>query len=90
VGRGGGLPRIAALGALALIVLAIILLLFSGGGPSNNYRLVFENGGQLVTGNEVLIGGQPVGTIDEIKLTDAGQAEIDISVDRVLHEEPQR
>ena len=84
--RGGGLPRWAALGALALIILAILVLLFSGGGNSNQYRLVFENGGQLVPGNEVVIGGQPVGSIDEIKLNDEGLAEIDIAVDRPLHE----
>jgi phospholipid/cholesterol/gamma-HCH transport system substrate-binding protein len=84
--RGGGLPRWAALGALALIILAILVLLFSGGGNGNHYRLVFENGGQLVPGNEVVIGGQPVGSIDEIKLNDRGLAEIDIAVDRPLHD----
>jgi phospholipid/cholesterol/gamma-HCH transport system substrate-binding protein len=82
----GGFPRIAALGALALIIIAVLYLLLSSGGASNNYRLMFENGGQLVTGNEVLIGGVPVGTIDEIKLNDDGLAEIDVSLDRRLHE----
>ena len=82
----GGFPRIAALGALALIIIAVLYLLFSSGGPSNHYRMVFENGGQLVKGNGVLIGGVPVGTIDEIELNDDGLAEIDVSLDRPLHE----
>lgn len=87
VRRGGGaIPRVAALGALALIVIAILFLLFSSGGPSNHYRLLFETGGQLVTGNSVVIGGQPVGKIDEIKLNDEGRAEIEIAVERTLHE----
>jgi phospholipid/cholesterol/gamma-HCH transport system substrate-binding protein len=86
VRTGGGFPRIAAFAALALIIIAVLYLLLSSGGPGNNYRLVFENGGQLVRGNEVLIGGLPVGTIDEIKLNDDGLAEIDVSLDRRLHE----
>jgi phospholipid/cholesterol/gamma-HCH transport system substrate-binding protein len=83
---GGGFRRLAALGALALVVLAILVLLLSGGDGSSHYRLLFETGGQLVKGNQVLIGGVPVGSVDDVKLTDSGQAQIDISVDRPLHE----
>src|SRR5262249_41669464 len=43
-------------------------------------------GGQLVDGNQVLIGGVPVGSVDDVKLTDNGQAEVDITVDRPLHQ----
>ena len=84
--RAGNSGRLAALGALALIVIAVIyLLLFSGGG-GHNYTLVFETGGQLVDGNEVLIGGQPVGSVDEVALTEDGQARVEVTVDRPLHE----
>ena len=37
---------------------------------------MFETGGQLVPGNQVLVGGQPIGTVDEITLTDDAQAEV--------------
>jgi phospholipid/cholesterol/gamma-HCH transport system substrate-binding protein len=85
--RGGrGFSRLAALGALILIAIAIIVLLVSSGGNSNHYKLIFETGGQLVKGNQVLIGGAPVGSVDDVKLTDNGQAQVDISVDRPLHE----
>jgi phospholipid/cholesterol/gamma-HCH transport system substrate-binding protein len=85
--RGGrGFSRLAAIGALVLIAIAIIVLLVSSGGNSNHYKLIFETGGQLVKGNQVLIGGSPVGSVDDVKLTDNGQAQIDISVDRPLHE----
>jgi phospholipid/cholesterol/gamma-HCH transport system substrate-binding protein len=84
--RGGGFGRIAAIAALILVAIALLVLLFSSGGNSNHYRLVFETGGQLVTGNQVLIGGVPVGSVDDVQLTDNGQAEVDISVDRPLHE----
>ena len=85
--RGGrGFRRIAALGALILIAVAIIVLLFSSGGDSNHYKLVFETGGQLVKGNQVMIGGSPVGSVGDVQLTDNGQAEVDITVNRPLHE----
>ena len=83
---GGGFARLAALGALALVAIAILVLLLGSGGNSNNYRLLFETGGQLVKGNQVVIGGVPVGSVDGVKLTDNGQAQVDISVDRPLHE----
>jgi phospholipid/cholesterol/gamma-HCH transport system substrate-binding protein len=86
VRSGRGFSRIAALTALFLIALAIIVLLLSSGSNSNHYRLLFDTGGQLVKGNQVLIGGAPVGSVDDVKLTDNGQAQIDISVDRVLHQ----
>ena len=83
---GGGFTRLAALGALALVVIAIIVLLVSSGGGGNHYRLLFETGGQLVKGNQVLIGGAPVGSVDDVKLTDNGQAQVDITVNRPLHQ----
>ena len=81
-----GFSRLAAIIALVLIALAIIVLLVSSGGNSSHYRLLFETGGQLVKGNQVLIGGAPVGSVDDVKLTDNGQAQVDISVNRPLHE----
>jgi phospholipid/cholesterol/gamma-HCH transport system substrate-binding protein len=78
--------RLAALAALIIVVLTIGFLLLAGGDGGNNYKLAFETGGQLVKGNEVLIGGQPVGTIDDIELTDDAQAEVSITIDRSLHE----
>jgi len=82
-GRAG---RIAAIGALVLLVVAIGFLVLGGGGDGTRYRLLFETGGQLVAGNQVLIGGQPVGGIESVELTDNGEAEVEISIDRTLHE----
>jgi phospholipid/cholesterol/gamma-HCH transport system substrate-binding protein len=83
---GGGFRRLAAIVALVLVLFAVLILLFGGGGNTNHYKLLFETGGQLVKGNQVLIGGAPVGSVDDVKLTNNGQAEVDISVDRPLHE----
>jgi phospholipid/cholesterol/gamma-HCH transport system substrate-binding protein len=77
--------RIAGLGALAVaVVLAAMVLL--GGDSGHQYRLLFETGGQLVSGNQVLVGGQPIGTIDDVTLTDDAQAEVKITVDEPLHD----
>jgi phospholipid/cholesterol/gamma-HCH transport system substrate-binding protein len=84
--RGSAITRIAALGALAFVVIAIAYVLLSSGDGGNQYRLLFETGGQLVKGNQVLIGGQPVGTVDAVTLTDNSEAEVKITVDRELHE----
>jgi phospholipid/cholesterol/gamma-HCH transport system substrate-binding protein len=86
VSRGRGFSRTAVIIAVLLIAVAIVVLLLSSGSNSNHYKLVFETGGQLVKGNQVLIGGASVGSVDDVKLIDNGQAEVDISVDRPLHE----
>lgn len=79
------IARIASIGALvAAVVLVAVLLL--GGGDSVSYKLVFENAGQLVPGNEVRVGGHVVGSVDSVDLTDAYLAAITISVDDQLHE----
>ena len=83
---GGGFTRLAAIGAIVLVAIAILILLVSGGGGGSHYRLIFATGGQLVKGNQVLIGGVPVGSVDDVKLTDNGQAQVDITVDRPLHQ----
>lgn len=69
---------------MAVALLVTVLLL--GGGSSHKYKLLFQTGGQLVKGNQVLIGGSPVGSVDSITLTGDNQAEVTISVDQALHE----
>jgi phospholipid/cholesterol/gamma-HCH transport system substrate-binding protein len=61
-------------------------VLLLGGGSDHKYKLMFETGGQLVKGNQVLIGGSPAGSVDSITLTDNNQAEVEISVDQELHD----
>lgn len=77
--------RIAAIAGLAIVVIALLVIVFSGDG-SHKYKLVFQNASQLVNGNQVLVGGHPVGSVEEISLTDDNLAQIEVSVDQELHE----
>jgi phospholipid/cholesterol/gamma-HCH transport system substrate-binding protein len=83
--RGITPARAAAIGALAIVVIALFVILFSG-GSEHKYTLLFQNASQLVTDNQVLIGGQPVGSVESIGLTDDNLAEVKISSEQELHE----
>ena len=74
-GEGAGKPssavaRFLALAALIGVVVLIALVMFGRGG-SYEVTATFENGGQLVKGNQVRVGGRPVGTVDKITLNDS-------------------
>ena len=69
-----------ALGALAVAVIVVAVVLL-GGGTTHTYKLRFENAGQLVKDDDVQIGGRRVGSIRKIELTDGNQAQVTIEVD---------
>jgi phospholipid/cholesterol/gamma-HCH transport system substrate-binding protein len=81
--RFGRLPRVLALGALGVVALVLALLVFSGGGGAD-YQLLFENASQLVRGDQVTVGGQPVGSVTDIALTSDYRARITIHVNSPL------
>jgi phospholipid/cholesterol/gamma-HCH transport system substrate-binding protein len=66
--------------ALVLVVAVIVYLLFFGGGGTYTIHAHFADAGQLVTGDLVEVGAGPVGTVDEIKLTDDGQADVVLKI----------
>jgi len=77
------LGRILAVGALALVVLIVAYLLFGGGGGAN-YQLIFSEADQLVKGDQVQVGGVPVGSVTNIVLTHDYKAEVTIHVNSSL------
>jgi len=83
--RGTTPARVAVIVALAAAVIILAIVLF-GGGSGHKYTLVFQNAGQLVPDNQVLIGGSPAGTVESIGLTDDNLAEVNVEVDQELHE----
>ena len=77
------LARSLAAGALGLVVLVIAYLIFSGGGGAN-YHLLFASAGQLVRGDQVQVGGVPVGSVTNIELTKRFKALVTIHVESSL------
>jgi phospholipid/cholesterol/gamma-HCH transport system substrate-binding protein len=75
--------RLIVVGALAVVVLIIAYLVFSGGGGAN-YQLVFAEADQLVLGDQVQVGGVPVGTIKDIVLTPDFKARVTVHVNSPL------
>ncbi len=71
--------RVAALIALVVAVLAVVVLL--GGGEEYEVTAEFENAGQLVKGNEVVVGGTSAGSVKSIELGPEGQALVTFTVD---------
>lgn len=72
--------------ALAIVVLVLGYVAFFSGNGEHKYNLLFQNASQLVPDNQVLIGGQPVGSVESIELTDDNLAKVVVSVGQELHE----
>jgi phospholipid/cholesterol/gamma-HCH transport system substrate-binding protein len=83
VSRGASNARIIAIGAIVLVILIIAYLLFGTGGGAT-YHLIFPEAGQLVRGDQVQVGGVPVGSVTGIELTPTDKAKITIHVDSSL------
>jgi phospholipid/cholesterol/gamma-HCH transport system substrate-binding protein len=79
----GRYGRPLAIGALAIVIVIVALLVFGGGGAST-YKLEFAEGDQLVRGNQVQVGGVPVGSVTNIELTHDFKAVVTIRVDSPL------
>jgi phospholipid/cholesterol/gamma-HCH transport system substrate-binding protein len=81
------LARVAAVAVVVAAVVVVALLLFTG-GSSYTVKVQFQNAGQLVKGNQVQVGGRPIGTVSKISLTPSGLAQIEITLDELapLHE----
>jgi phospholipid/cholesterol/gamma-HCH transport system substrate-binding protein len=80
---GPGVGRWVALGALALVILIVAYILFSGPGGAS-YQFLFANASQLVRGDQVRVGGVPVGSVTDITLTHDYKARVTIHVDSSL------
>ena len=49
-----------------IVAVAIVAILLFGGGSCYEVKAIFQNAGQLVKGNQVEVGGQPVGKVTDI------------------------
>jgi phospholipid/cholesterol/gamma-HCH transport system substrate-binding protein len=72
-----------AVGALALVVGILAYIVFAGGGGAT-YKFELENDSQIVLGDQVQVGGVPVGSVTGITLTPTYKALITIHVEGSL------
>jgi phospholipid/cholesterol/gamma-HCH transport system substrate-binding protein len=72
--------RLLTIAGIVFAVAALALLLFRSGG-SYEVTLDLENASQLVKGNEVKVGGIPVGVITSVDLTENYQARVGIRIE---------
>ena len=77
------LARVLAAGALGIVVLLVAYLVFHGAGGAD-YHLVFNSAGQLVRGDQVQVGGVPVGSVTNIELSKRYKAIVTIHIERSL------
>jgi phospholipid/cholesterol/gamma-HCH transport system substrate-binding protein len=75
--------RAVALAALAIVVLIVAYILFARPGGAN-YYLEMNEAGQLVRGDQVQVGGVPVGSVTDISLTPDYKAKIKIHIESSL------
>ncbi len=75
--------RIAAVGALAAAV-AIVLVLALSGSEGATYHLIVSNADQLVRGDQVQVGGVPVGSVDDIALLHDYRVKLTIHINSSL------
>jgi phospholipid/cholesterol/gamma-HCH transport system substrate-binding protein len=78
--EGSRLVRVLVAAAVVLAILVVAYILFTAGG---GYKVTaeFVNAGQLVEGNQVKIAGAPVGSVEDIQVTDDGRAEVTFTVE---------
>jgi phospholipid/cholesterol/gamma-HCH transport system substrate-binding protein len=64
------------LAAAVVAAIVVVVLLVAGGGDSGSgyrVRAIFDNGGFMVTGEQVRVAGANVGEIEEVKVTMPGE-----------------
>ncbi|MEA2450597.1 MAG: phospholipid/cholesterol/gamma-HCH transport system substrate-binding protein, partial [Thermoleophilaceae bacterium] len=66
---------------IALAVVLVALFLFAKGGNGYAVTLALDNASQLVKGNQVKVGGVPVGSVSKLDLGPEGRAHVEISID---------
>jgi phospholipid/cholesterol/gamma-HCH transport system substrate-binding protein len=70
--------------ALVIAVVAIAIILLSS-GSSYQVRAVFQNASQIVSGDQVEVAGNSIGTVSNIALTPNGQAVLTLDINSSLY-----
>jgi phospholipid/cholesterol/gamma-HCH transport system substrate-binding protein len=74
--------RVAAAGALVVAAMVVGAVLLTAGGGTR-YALLFQTAGQLVKGDQVQVGGRPIGSVTDIELTNDNLARVSVRLDEL-------
>ena len=81
--------RLLTIALLAVAIGVVAYLLFAAAGEPYRVVLSLDNASQLVKGNEVKVGGVPVGSVSKLELGRDARARVELSIDdesvRPLH-----
>src|SRR3954454_12567439 len=72
--------RIAAIAAVVAAAILVGFIIFGGAGGRYTVKAYFENGNQLVKGNQVELNGTPIGSVKDLDITPNGQAVVTLKV----------
>lgn len=77
--------RVVTLGLLVCAVVLVAALVFNSKG-GHRYTLEFQNAAGIVSGNLVMVGGHPVGSVKSVKLSENNRARMEIELDEPIRE----
>ncbi|HEY5317650.1 MAG TPA: MlaD family protein [Solirubrobacteraceae bacterium] len=77
--------RVVAVAAVAIVIVAVVVIVL-GGGPTYQVHAVFQNASQIVSGDDVQVAGNAIGTVSNISLTPSGEADLTLSITNPRYE----
>jgi phospholipid/cholesterol/gamma-HCH transport system substrate-binding protein len=76
-----GIGRVAAIAAVVAAAILVGFIIFGGAGGGYTVKAYFQNGNQLVKGNQVELNGTPIGSVKDLDITPNGQAVVTLKLD---------
>jgi phospholipid/cholesterol/gamma-HCH transport system substrate-binding protein len=73
--------RTLAIAALFVAVAVVAVVLLRGGDGDYVVKAEFDNASQLVRGNDVQVAGVRIGSVEDIRLTNTGAAEVTVKIE---------
>jgi phospholipid/cholesterol/gamma-HCH transport system substrate-binding protein len=77
--------RVAAIAAVAVALIAVVVILLSS-GSTYQVRAIFQDASQIVSGDQVQVAGNPIGTVSDISLTANGEAQLTLDITNALYD----
>lgn len=77
--------RVVTLGVLVCAIVFVASLVFNSNG-GHKYTFDFQNAAGIVSGNLVMVGGHPVGSVKSVELSEDNRARMEVELDEPIRE----